>query len=339
MSFTYSFERLDVWKNSISLSKEIYKSTTSFPKDELYGLVSQMRRSSVSIASNIAEGSGKTSFKEQARFTQIAFASALELLNQLIISNELEYIDNLNLTKLRKQIEKITQQLNYLRKSQLSRVKEDEVAYTYAKDSTLSPSPHHPITPSTNYFSHETAHIDPGATIGTGTKIWHFSHIMSAAQLGEQCNIGQNVFIADGVVLGNNVKVQNNVSIYNGVVCEDNVFLGPSMVFTNVVNPRSAVNRKGEYAKTLVQKGVTIGANATIVCGNIIGQYAFIGAGTVVTKDIPAYALVVGNPAKQIGWMSAHGCRLEFDEEGKAVCGESGEEYHLKDYEVIRLSS
>lgn len=187
------------------------------------------------------------------------------------------------------------------------------------------------------YFAHETAVIDEGCEIGKGTKIWHFSHIMSNCKIGEKCNIGQNVVVSPEVVLGKNVKVQNNVSIYTGVICEDDVFLGPSMVFTNVINPRSAVNRRGQYARTLVKKGASIGANATIVCGNDIGEYAFIGAGAVVTKYVPPYALVVGNPAKQIGWMSAYGHRLHFDEEGIAICPESGEKYQLVNNKVKKL--
>lgn len=183
----------------------------------------------------------------------------------------------------------------------------------------------------TNYFAHETAVIDPGCTIGEGTKIWHFSHIMPNCIIGNRCNIGQNVVVSPEVVLGNNVKIQNNVSIYTGVICEDDVFLGPSMVFTNVMNPRSAVNRKDQYAKTIVRKGASIGANATIVCGNDIGQYAFIGAGSVVTKEVLAYALVVGNPARQIGWMSEFGHRLIFDAEGLATCPESGQVYKLNE--------
>ena len=181
-----------------------------------------------------------------------------------------------------------------------------------------------------NYQAHETAVIDEGSSIGAGTKIWHFSHIMSGAVLGERCNIGQNVVVSPGVVLGANVKVQNNVSIYEGVTCDDDVFLGPSCVFTNVTNPRSAVNRRGEFARTHVGRGASIGANATIVCGHDIGPYAFIGAGAVVTKNVPAYALVVGNPARQMGWMSAYGHRLEFDQNGRATCPESGEAYRLK---------
>ena len=187
------------------------------------------------------------------------------------------------------------------------------------------------------YFAHETAVIDQPCQIGKGTKIWHFSHIMANCTLGEKCNIGQNVVISPGVILGNNVKVQNNVSIYEGVTCEDDVFLGPSMVFTNVTNPRSAVNRRGQYARTHVGKGASIGANATIVCGHDIGAYAFIGAGAVVTKTIAPYALVVGNPAKQIGWISEYGHRLVFDDQGKATCEESGEQYQLIDNQVRKV--
>lgn len=189
-----------------------------------------------------------------------------------------------------------------------------------------------------DYFAHETAVIDEGCTIGNGTKIWHFSHIMPNCIIGEKCNLGQNVVVSPDVVLGNNVKVQNNVSIYTGVICENDVFLGPSMVFTNVINPRSAINRKNEYQKTTVKKGASIGANATIICGNDIGEYAFIGAGAVVTKEIKKYALVVGNPAKQIGWVSEYGYRLHFDENNTAICIESNEKYLLKNNEVEKIS-
>ncbi|QQL50847.1 acyltransferase [Mucilaginibacter ginkgonis] len=188
-----------------------------------------------------------------------------------------------------------------------------------------------------NYFVHETAIIDDGAILGEGVKIWHFSHLMTGCELGDKCNIGQNVVISPGVKLGANVKVQNNVSIYEGVICDDDVFLGPSMVFTNVTNPRSAVNRRGQYAKTHVGKGASIGANATIVCGHDIGAYAFIGAGAVVTKTVAPYALVVGNPAKQLGWVSEYGHRLSFDEGGKATCWESEQEYALKNNQVTRI--
>lgn len=187
------------------------------------------------------------------------------------------------------------------------------------------------------YFAHETAVIDAGCTIGSGTKIWHFSHIMPNCTIGERCNIGQNVVVSPEVKLGNNVKIQNNVSLYTGVECEDDVFLGPSMVFTNVTNPRSGVNRRDQYAKTIVRKGASIGANATIVCGHDIGEYAFIGAGAVVTKTVLPFALVVGNPARQIGWMSEFGHRLEFDVNGIAVCPESGQEYKLENGIVSRI--
>lgn len=188
-----------------------------------------------------------------------------------------------------------------------------------------------------DYSVHESAYVDEPCQIGKGTKIWHFTHIMPNCKIGENCNIGQNVIISPDVVLGNNVKIQSNVSVYTGVVCEDDVFLGPSMVFTNVLNPRSGVNRRGQYSKTLVKKGASIGANATIVCGHDIGSYAFIGAGSVVTKNVPDYALMVGNPAKQLGWMSEYGHRLTFDESGMAVCPESKEKYQLKDNKVYKI--
>jgi len=190
---------------------------------------------------------------------------------------------------------------------------------------------------SKTYFAHETAVIDEGCKIGAGTKIWHFSHIMPNCTLGPKCNIGQNVVISPEVILGSNVKVQNNVSIYTGVICDNDVFLGPSMVFTNVINPRSAVNRRGEYSKTHVGKGASIGANATIICGNDIGEFAFIGAGAVVTKYIPPFALVVGNPAKHIGWMSIYGHKLTFNNEGYAVCPEGKDKYKLETNKVTKI--
>jgi len=187
-----------------------------------------------------------------------------------------------------------------------------------------------------DYFKHKTAVIDQGCEIGAGTKVWHFSHLMKDCKIGENCILGQNVVVAPKVTLGNNVKVQNNVSIYTGVTCEDDVFLGPSMVFTNIVNPRSAIGRRDQFKKTYVCKGATIGANATILCGNSIGKYAFIGAGAVVIKSVPDYALVVGNPARQIGWMSEYGCRLHFDDEGIAVCPETKQKYKLENGKVTR---
>jgi UDP-2-acetamido-3-amino-2,3-dideoxy-glucuronate N-acetyltransferase len=193
--------------------------------------------------------------------------------------------------------------------------------------------------PQSTFYAHPTAVIDEGCQIGQGTKIWHFSHIMPGCTIGENCNLGQNVVVSSHVTLGNGVRVQNNVSIYTGVNCEDDVFLGPSMVFTNVINPRSAISRKDEYKSTLVKKGATIGANATIVCGNTIGSYAFIGAGAVVTRDVPDYALVVGNPARQTGWMSEYGQRLKFNEEGMACCPESKEWYRLTQGKVSKTQN
>lgn len=190
-----------------------------------------------------------------------------------------------------------------------------------------------------NYYVHESAIVDEGCEIGEGTKIWHFTHIISGCKIGRNCSIGQNCVIFSDVVLGNNVKIQNNVSVYTGVTCDDDVFLGPSCVFTNVINPRSAVNRKNQYAKTHVGKGASIGANATIVCGHNIGEYAFIGAGAVVTKNVPAYALVIGNPARQSGWMSEYGHKLQFNDQGLATCPESGARYQLKDGKVSRIES
>ena len=194
------------------------------------------------------------------------------------------------------------------------------------------------MTQEKSYFAHETAVIDEGCRIGEGTKVWHFSHVMTGAVIGKKCNLGQNVVVSPEVILGNNVKVQNNVSIYTGVICEDDVFLGPSMVFTNIVNPRSAVMRRDQYLETRVGKGASIGANATIICGNPIGAYSFIGAGAVVTREVLPYALVIGNPSRQVGWMSAYGHRLEFGESGIAVCPESREKYALKNNQVTKLA-
>ncbi len=181
-----------------------------------------------------------------------------------------------------------------------------------------------------NYFAHKSAVIDKGSKIGQGTKIWHFSHIMKSSEIGNNCNLGQNVVVSPGVILGNNVKVQNNVSIYTGVICEDDVFLGPSMVFTNILNPRSAIVRRDQYIETIVKKGATIGANATIICGKELGEYCLIGAGAVVTKDVPPYALIIGNPSRQIGWVSEYGHRLIFDDKKRAICPESKDEYIFK---------
>ena len=329
MRYKFSFEKLRVWEDAMGLVQAIYTLTNLFPKEERYGLIDQLRRAAVSIPSNLAEGHSKNSPKEQVRYTEIAFGSLMEVQCQIQIAERLKYISEEMTTPVMDSIASIARQLNALRNSQADKASEPEVAY----ETTF---PHSPIPPSP-YFKHETAIIDPGAQIGNNTKIWHCCHVMPQVVVGENCSLGQNVFVANGVTLGNNVKVQNNVSIYEGVTCEDDVFLGPSMVFTNVINPRSAVNRKGEYLKTIVGKGATIGANATIVCGNDIGKYAFIGAGAVVTKAVQAYALVVGNPARQIGWMSEYGDRLEFDKKGDALCDNSGEKYQLVECQVTKI--
>lgn len=264
----------------------------------------------MTIATSIAEAS---STKHGQEHLQAAFSAVFEASSLLHLSNELQIISQEAHQALKRQLDGIAQQL----KSSIHF--EDD----HEKKETVEP-----------YFAHPSATIDPGATIGKGTRIWHYSHIMSRAIIGAGCSLGQNVMVADHVTLGDNVKVQNNVSLYTGVTCEDDVFIGPSVVFTNVTNPRSAIIRKNEFLKTLVKKGATIGANATIVCGHDIGNYAFIGAGAVVTKAVPDYALLVGTPARQIGWMSANGHRLNFGPDNIAVCPGSGDKYVLKDGSV-----
>ncbi len=325
----FSFERLRVWEDAMVLVKMVYELTAVFPKEELYGLTNQLRRSAISVPSNLAEGHSKKSSKEQMRYIEIAFGSLMEAQCQIQIAERLQYVSEEATTPIMGSIGAIAKQLNALRNIQANKMEEPEVPYT---PSPIPLSPHSLVP-----FIHPTAIADPGATIGSGTKIWHFCHVMAGAVIGENCSLGQNVFVANGVVLGNNVKVQNNVSIYEGVICENDVFLGPSMVFTNVMNPRSAVNRKSAYRQTRVARGATIGANATIICGYDIGAYAFIGAGAVVTKTIPSYALVVGNPARQIGWMSEYGERLEFNSDGLATCKGSGEQYRLQDGVVTKI--
>ncbi|GLR18841.1 hypothetical protein GCM10007940_34570 [Portibacter lacus] len=326
----------------------IYNVTKAFPQEEIYEITAQIRRSAISVASNIAEGSSRISVKEQKRYYEIAFSNATECLNQLIISNDLGYIENHALLTFRENISRITYSLNKLKSSLDSKLTVSEPSEEYKPKST-SLNPINPISPinlakenpeliqTIGYTFHYTALIDNDSEIGEGTKIWHFSHIMPHCKIGKNCNIGQNVVVSPEVILGNNVKVQNNVSIYTGVTCDDDVFLGPSCVFTNVVNPRSAVNRRGQYSKTHVGQGASIGANATIVCGHDIGKFAFIGAGAVVTKHIPDYALAVGNPAKQMGWMSEYGHRLKFDDKGEATCIKSGDAYILKDKNVHKV--
>jgi len=219
----------------------------------------------------------------------------------------------------------------------MAKIKKARLSIQFLKNKSILPEAYYKTPMDKNYYAHPSAFVDEGAEIGEGTKIWHFSHIMAKAIVGDNCNIGQNVVVSPEVVLGKNVKVQNNVSIYTGVICEDDVFLGPAVVFTNVLNPRSAVIRRGDYLKTRVAKGASIGANATIVCGHDIGEYAFIGAGAVVTKAVKAFALVMGNPARQVGWMSSFGHRLEFNEANEALCPESGERYKLVNDNIERI--
>ena len=321
MSFTYSFEKLEVWQKAKDLVSFIYKTTENFPDQEQYSLTSQMRRCAISISSNISEGAGRKSEKAQNNHYQIAYSSTIELINHIILANELGFIKAEGYKFLRDKCETITNLLNALYNSNASK----------SKPLILSTP-----KPKSMFFVHPTSIVEEGAQIGQGTKIWHFCHVMKAT-IGENCSFGQNVFVADEVEIGNNVKVQNNVSIYTGVICEDDVFLGPSMVLTNVINPRSGVNRRGDYSNTRIKKGASIGANATVVCGNTIGRYAFIGAGAVITKDVPDYALMVGNPAKQIGWMSEHGSRLHFDDDGMATCAGSSEQYQFNEGKVKKI--
>lgn len=328
--YKYSFQKLEVWQLSIKLTKEIYQLISKLPSSEKYGLSSQIKRALFSVSSNLAEGSSRVSEKDQARFFQYSFSSMMEVISQLHLCTELGYISTDELKDYNDSIDKLCNKINALYKRKLASVSEPQSNYGEETDSPVPQFHNNGLIEQNNYHFHYTSIINSTSTIGSGTKIWHFSHIMSDCTIGEKCNIGQNVVVSPEVVLGNNVKIQNNVSIYTGVTCDDDVFLGPSMVFTNVTNPRSAVNRRGQYAKTHVGKGATIGANATIVCGHDIGAFAFIGAGSVVTKTVKSYALVVGNPAKQIGWMSEYGHRLKFDENGIATCQESGENYTLK---------
>lgn len=327
---------LDIWKEAMELVKLIYGMTKKLPNEEVYGISSQIRRAVVSIPSNIAEGSARKSDKEFIYFLNIARGSLAELETQLIIISDIYSIHNSKITEKIVIVGKLSNGLiNYLKNKKNNNMVEEEVNEYNSEHSN-----HQSLITSESfrdqYFAHESAVIDVGCQIGNGTKIWHFSHVMPNCKIGKNCNIGQNVVISPDVILGNNVKVQNNVSIYTGVICEDDVFLGPSMVFTNVTNPRSGVNRRGQYEKTFVKKGASIGANATIVCGNDIGEYAFIGAGAVVTKEVKPYALIVGNPAKQIGWMSEYGHRLDFDKDWIAICQESKEKYKLESNQVIK---
>lgn len=342
------FRDLEVWQEGNYLSKEIYKIISSTDLKTDYALRNQIDASCGSIPDNIAEGFEREGNKEFIQFLSIAKGSCGELRSQLQRLRDREYISTEEFELLNEKSLQLSKRLSsfihYLKQSGFKGNKFKEPNSTYSK-TTLKPRTTNiesepetePMKTEKSYYAHELAVVDEGCKIGSGTKIWHFTHIMPNCTIGENCNIGQNCVISPDVVLGNNVKIQNNVSVYTGVVCEDDVFLGPSMVFTNVINPRSGVNRRGQYTKTIVKKGASIGANATIVCGHDIGRFAFIGAGAVVTKEVPDYALVVGNPAKQIGWMSEYGHRLKFDENGIATCLESNEKYKLENNKVSKV--
>ena len=333
-----NFKELKVWQLANEICNTIYHVMQNTGLKTDYDLKSQIDKSSGSVSDNIAEGFDRDGNKEFIHFLTIAKGSNSEVRSQLervklrgyISASEYEEIEQkcISLSK------QLTSFINYLKSSNLSATK-----FKDPKEEYTSPSNKEQIIKNQKptFFKHDTAIIDEGCSIGKGTKVWHFSHIMPNCVIGENCNIGQNCVISPEVVLGKNVKIQNNVSIYTGVICEDDVFLGPSMVFTNVINPRSGVNRRGQYTKTLVKKGASIGANATIVCGHDIGQYAFIGAGAVVTKEIPDYALVIGNPAKQVGWMSEYGHKLIFNDQNEATCPESNEKYKIDNNIVFKI--
>jgi UDP-2-acetamido-3-amino-2,3-dideoxy-glucuronate N-acetyltransferase len=343
------FEDIEAWQLANQLSKEIFGIIKNTDLSSDYALRTQIDKSTMSVSDNIAEGFERNGTKEFIQFLSIAKASCGEVRSQLYKLKDREYINDNQFSELKEKSEiiskKIGSLITYLKNSENKGYKFEEPEEEYKKSSTFNPETIsgqalQPSTfnlqPSTSFFAHSTTVIDEGCEIGEGTKIWHFSHIMPNCKIGKRCNLGQNVVVSPGVILGENVKVQNNVSIYTGVICEDDVFLGPSMVFTNVINPRSAIVRKDEYKQTLVKKGASIGANATVICGNTIGEYALVGAGAVITKDVPAYALLVGNPAKQIGWVSEYGHRLQF-ENNLATCPESGEKYKLDKNTITKL--
>ncbi len=321
MSDTFPFEKQELWQMAVELAREVYVLSERFPSEEQLGMKARIRRAATSVGFRLAKAMSWAPGREQRHFVDLAHGDLVEVLCQLVLARKLGLLKTDEAGAARRLIEEIAERLDAFRTHAQpagggGRRRQAEAFF--GEEESEFP-----------YFVHETATVDEGAVIGEGTYIWHYTHVMSGAVIGKECTLGQNVFVAKGAVLGDHVKVQNNVSIYEGVVCEDDVFLGPSMVFTNVVNPRSAVPRKDGILPTRVRRGATIGANATIVCGHEIGAYAFVGAGAVVTKDVPPYALVVGNPARQIGWMGRHGWRLHFDAQGRAVCPESGLTYRL----------
>ena len=313
-----SFRKEHIWKKSVSLVKNTYQATRNNPDNDQVLL--SLYSSATFISCDLTKAFSALSVVDKERNMLSAHSRSFELLHLLILAQELDLMTDSDSASISVQCKELTSLIN----SQLT---------------LLQGEPTADLGPPSHYYAHPTAIIDEGATIGTNTKIWHFCHVMSEAIIGNECSLGQNVFVANGVEIGNNVKIQNNVSLYTGVKCQNDVFLGPSMVFTNVINPRSGVNRKNEYAETMVYQGVSIGANATIVCGNPLGAYAFIGAGTVITKPVPAYALMVGNPGRQIGWMSEHGYRLSFDLDGLAICPGSNMQYQLVNNEVSKIQT
>ena len=338
MATIKKFEDLEIWQLAMELSNDIYYIIKNTDLKADFALRNQIDKSSISVSDNIAEGFEREGNREFIQFLSIAKGSCGEVRSQLYKLKNRKHIEDVKFEELKNKAEltskKISSFMNYLKNTDHkgNKFQEPEAEYQ-PQTSNLKPQTSN-LKP---FFAHETAIVDDGCKIGKGTKIWHFSHIMSNCIIGGNCNIGQNVVVSPGVVLGKNVKIQNNVSIYTGVTCDDDVFLGPSMVFTNVINPRSAVNRKDEYLKTHVGKGASIGANATIVCGHDIGAYAFIGAGAVVTKNIPAYSLWVGNPAKQLGWVSEYGHRLTFNKDGIATCPETKEKYKFDGKKVVKM--
>ncbi|HPG09234.1 MAG TPA: four helix bundle protein [Saprospiraceae bacterium] len=314
MGNTDSIEKMVAWQKSTEVAKEIYLLTGAFPSNELTGLAAQLRQAIVSTTASLAEASSETAEEYKFPYYKQANTHCIETICLVELAHQLGLLALEPYTSLMGQLDEIshlTKELSF-----------GPLGYAPSSDAAIA-------QPDLEYYFHPTATIDSGASIGKDTRIWHYSHIMARAIIGNGCSLGQNVMVSDDVILGNNVKVQNNVSIYTGVICEDDVFIGPSVVFTNVTNPRSAVSRKNQFLRTLVKQGASIGANATIVCGHDIGRYAFIGAGAVVTKQVPDYALLVGNPARQIGWMSAHGHRLDFGPDNKATCPGSGDTYLL----------
>lgn len=324
MNEIFSFEKQKLWQAAVELARDVYVLSERMPLEDQLGLRVQIRRAAVSVVTSMAKGLSRRGRAEQVHFADLAHGHLMEVFSQLVLARKLGFLKADETRAVRRLIVEIAEQLDALGGDQQAGGGQHLQTDTLFEDEESA----------LPYFVHETATVDEGAVIGEGTCIWHYTHVMSGAVIGKECTLGQNVFVAKGVVLGDHVKVQNNVSVYEGVVCEDDVFLGPSMVFTNVLNPRSAVPRKDAFLPTHVRRGATIGANATVVCGHEIGAYAFVGAGAVVTRDVPPYALVVGNPIRQIGWMSRHGLRLHFDATGRAICPESGLTYYLSEGRV-----